>query len=81
MLLQEVIKVAQGKPFKLPQMTQYLYTKVNPIPQEDFLFWFDSNKLCNLITVTALMSDKWELMIIPNNVLEFSKKKSSRKHE
>ncbi len=70
MKLQEAI--LSKKPFKIPTMREYLYVKENNnTPLEDFLFWHNDNTRCGAIPLSALLSDKWELMVVPDNVLEF----------
>lgn len=71
MTLIEAILNSNSRPFKLPQMTSYLYVKANRAPNEDFLIWTDNNTKCGGITITALISDQWQYMAVPDNVLKF----------
>jgi hypothetical protein len=69
MNIQSAIK--SGKPFKTPQMRDYLYTKMDSLTNNDFFYWLSDDRRCDIFPVTAIMSEEWTTMEVPNNLLAF----------
>lgn len=72
MLLQEALK--SETPFKLPEMNDFLYVKKHPDTKIDYCYWLADDVLCGIFPVYSLLSDRWTLMEVPDNVIKFRSK-------
>lgn len=63
--------ILSGKPFKIFGIRDYLYVDTDSELKLDYLYWLTDKGKCGIIPVNALLSDKWELIVVPDNLLKF----------